>query len=167
MFPLVEGNKWNYSYRAGFKEGVEPIEVGRTISVAGVKGFELDGPMGISHVAWKDRELVTTALPNLGLMPPLPLLVGGQKEAQRKWEGWLIKAGEKVPAKATLVQESETKTIGSRKYETVKCTVTVITPNRDKPIELLTWYAEGIGPVRQEQRIGGELLIALEYLSGP
>lgn len=165
FMPLDEGNRWSYSVRAGFLTKVEDIEVRRRLSVADGSGWELGGTMGVSRLAWKDGILVAEDLPSTRFSPALPLLVGGQVEAKRQWSGIMRTLAGAKEAEAQLEQESEKITIGGRTYTTRRAKVTIV--GLGAPIELTTWFAEGMGIVRQEQRIGDQLVRSMEYLAGP
>lgn len=167
-FPLDDGHEWSYSVRGSLAEFVEPVKVLRRLPVAGVDGFELGGPLGTCRVAWKGNTLYATALAGLSVAegsPPLPLLVGDGADRRLDWKGKLLVAGKGVQASASLEQKPVNLSLPGRQYATLHTKLTVRTP--EATVEVLTWYAEGIGPLRQEQRTNGAWDVGLEYLGGP
>jgi hypothetical protein len=178
-FPLEPGQTWTYNIRADLATYVEEVKVTRRVAVAGVQGFELGGPLGYSRVAWKGGVLLADSLPNTGVSPPLPLLVpgdpntlseeakkdGAKPQPVRRWQGFVESRGKKIPAKATLYQEEATLTIEPRKHQTIKTTIRMFVAG--KTLELVTWYADGMGPLRQEQHTDGLQDISMEYIASP
>jgi hypothetical protein len=159
-FPLAVGKTWTYSVRTGLVTHVEPVKVTRSLSVAGVSGYELSGPMGVSRVGWKDQELVADALANASFNPALPLLISGEERARRSWSGTMTVAGSGAASSAILVQEPETRQVGGKSVRAIKAVLTL--KARGRTVEVITWYVAGTGPVMQEQRTDGRLDISLE-----
>lgn len=168
LYPLKVGNEWSYNVRGGLAQFVEPLKVTKEISTAGVRGFEVAGPMGASRLAWKDGTLVASAMPNMRVAEGssgIPLVVEGVRKVQRSWEGQVEFLGRTQAATAILVQEPEALSLGGKRYDTIKTNLQLKMPQRT--VELITWFARGIGPVRQEQRTNGAWDVGLEYLGGP
>ncbi|HRJ97339.1 MAG TPA: hypothetical protein PLL78_11705 [Fimbriimonadaceae bacterium] len=165
FFPLEVGNRWTYSVRAGFLSRVEDVRVERALSVADARGFELTGPMGVSRFVWKEGTLLAEDLPGTRFSPAVPLLVGGSVKASRNWRGIVRTMAGEREARGTLVQASDSLTIAGRGYDTRRTTLTV--EGLGPRLELQSWFAEGIGLLRQEQRIGDQLVRSVEYLAGP
>ncbi|MBX7133099.1 MAG: hypothetical protein K1X67_10525 [Fimbriimonadaceae bacterium] len=163
--PLAVGSKWTYSVRAGFLSRVEDLKVLRTISVADVEGYELTGPMGNSRVAWKGGNFLVEDLPGTRLSPALPILIGESDKASRRWSGIAKTLSGAKEATADIVQAKDTVTIGGQTYETRRSEV--VLRGLGSPITLTTWFHEGIGMLRQEQRVGDQLVRSMEYLAGP
>ena len=164
-FPLRVGQKWTYSVLTGLYTRVEDVSVAREVSVAGVEGYELAGPLGISRIAWKDGVLVADALANSQFEPELPLLVAGEESARRSWTGTLSAMGSKVAAKAEMVQSTENRQIGGKSVRARKVVITL--RGEKNTVELITWYVADVGPLMQEQRTNGRLDVSLEALSAP
>lgn len=165
FFPLEVGNRWTYSVRAGFLSRVEDVRVERALSVADARGFELAGPMGPSRFVWKQDTLLAEDLPGTRFSPAVPLLVGGSVTASRKWQGIVRTMAGEREARGSLVQASDSLTIAGRSYDTRRTTLTV--EGLGPRLELQSWFAEGIGLLRQEQRVGDQLVRSVEYLAGP
>ncbi len=165
LFPLKVGNAWNYTIRGGFVTRVDSIKVDNEISVAGTKGWRLVGQMGMSRVAWKNGVLYAEEVPGCRFYPAAPILNAAPDAAPMVWKGRLWVMGRAFDANATVGSSKDKFEIAGRKYDAVVSTVSLSTGQSQ--IELKTWYVDGIGPVRQEQRIDGTLFPAATYLSGP
>lgn len=168
LFPLREGSEWSYSVRTGLAEYVEPVRVLGRVPAAGVTGYEIGGPLGRSRLGWKGGTLYASSLVNLSVAPPsppIPLLVGDGRKAEVKWQGKLYVAGKPYDATAVLTQGPSKLTLPGKTYETTLAVLTIKVGGRS--IEIQTWYAPRIGPVRQEQRTDGTWDVGLEYLGGP
>ncbi|MBI1756894.1 MAG: hypothetical protein HY248_03090 [Fimbriimonas ginsengisoli] len=162
--PLELGHTATYQVRTGFVSYVEPIRVAHVLSVAGVRGAELNGPMGPTRLAWKGGELVAASMANAHVDPPIPLLTPDDLALTRQWKGTLTFAGVRENATAVLAQRRAGLVLGGRNYRTVRATLTLDTPARQ--VQLVSDYAQGIGLVRQEQRTNGRFDLALELLAG-
>lgn len=165
LFPLEVGNTWSYSVRGGFVTRVVDLKVLSIESVAGVRGFKLDGPMGSSRIAWNQGILVAEELAGSRFSPPVQLLDSNQPAQHLLWNGLVSAMGRTSNAIAVVTQSNESFEIAGRKYPAVVSTVELQTAGRS--MELKTWYVDGIGPVRQEQRNNGTLYPSAIYLSGP
>jgi hypothetical protein len=165
LYPLRVGADWTYRVTTGFAESVQTIKVTRRVPVAYTSGFELDGPMGISRLAWRGGTLYAEVLPNTRIYKPMPMLVAGDPKATERWTGMVEVMGSAQKAQEFLHQEPDSIELGSKKYEAIKATLNLKLP--DKEVELETWYAPGIGPIRQEQRTNGKLDMKVELLGGP
>lgn len=148
---------------------VQTIKVIRSLPVAGTNGFELQGTMGSSRVAWKEGILYAESLPNLKANPPIPILSSKAKEASSEWKGRVYAAGKTYEATATIEQNPEELQQKSRKLKTIKTVVSLILPESE--IIITTWYAHNVGPISQDQvtKYGSEerFNTGLEYVSGP
>jgi hypothetical protein len=168
-FPLREGVTWSYRVRAGFVVRVEEVRVLRPIAVAGARGWELASPMGGSRLAWSGGWLVAESLPGARFSPALPLLAPARPSATWNWpeagDGYATFGGTTIEARAVGRQRPETLEVGGREYETLRSTVELSAGG--ERIELDTWFAPGIGPLRQEQRTNGLLVGTLERVAGP
>jgi hypothetical protein len=162
LFPLEVGRSWTFSVRTGYVTYVEPVAVEREIAVAGARGYELVGPLGTMRLAWRGRVLLGERFANLIAAPPLPLLVDSVGAETRSWRGSLHTLDGTKRAEATLRQEPQKVRVANRDFDGVMASLSIRMEGR--AIELMTWYAPGVGPVRQEQRTDGRLDVAMELL---
>ncbi len=162
-YPLQIGRSNSYNVRTGFNTYVETLTPQRVVSVAGARGFEIDSALGASNLGWKGQTLVAERLANAKLSPAVPLLAPAQLDKKLTWSGTLAFPGGKEDATGTLSQSKATVSIGGRKFDTIKATLVLDTAKRQ--IELETYYAQGIGPVKQEQRTNGHFDLAMELLA--
>ena len=163
--PLKAGNAWSYLARTSLSERVINMRAGRDIAVDGVRGREVSGELGATTYAWKGSQLVMQNLPTGRAEPALPLIDLVSKDQMVKWKGKVTSLGRMLPAEATLSQTNEKTKIGTRTWDTLRSTVALKIGG--KQVELVTWFVQGIGIVRQEQRSEGEFVLSLEHLSGP
>ncbi len=165
LMPLKVGSEWKYSVSGTFAKFVEPMRINREIGVAGTQGVELVGPMGYSSVAWKKGVLYADRLAGTSYSPPLPLLAADGR--QMDWDGtvaWPTDGTQKATAR--LTHETQKLKLDANEYSTTRSRLQIIIDGT-KSVELTTWFAPGIGIVRQEQRTGSNLDIRIDYLSGP
>lgn len=155
-FPLAVGKSWSYMVGVWAKRA-EEVRVLRRVSVGGVDGFELGGPMGESRIAWKGDTLIAEQLPNATFNPPIPLLVSGVSKARREWSGMIGSMGKGRRATAVLIQEPEDK-----KSRVLMNTLTIMAEG--SKIEFVSWYRPGEGPIKQEQRNNEELVAKIEAI---
>ncbi len=163
--PLEKGATWNYSVRAGFVAAVHPVKAARRIAVGEAPGWELQSPMGNSRLAWSGRRLIADQLAGVRYSPPLPLFDPSSRKKDTKWGGFVFVGGKPVEATATISLRQDRFRVGGRDYNTELSEIKLKVGTRS--IENLTWFVEGIGIVKQEQRTGPILDRALDYLSGP
>jgi hypothetical protein len=163
LMPLEPGSATTYVARFGFDARVEPIRIGRRISVAGVEGYELTGPLGVSRLGWREDVLYADQAANAWFSPSLPMLA--EDEKPRSWHGRLTAMGRTQPASAKLEHRKAKVEIGSRKIQATLAVLTVKLPTG--VLELESWYAPGIGLVQQEQRTNGNRLIQLQMVTAP
>lgn len=168
-YPLEEGAKWTYRLRAGFVERVEEVAVVRRIAVGGVSGWEMGGPMGPSRLAWSRGRLIAESVPGTRFDPPVVLLDPSEPKTTWRWpetgEAFVTSGGRVRAASAAGTQRPEDLEVGGRTFKALRSTVTLRIGG--ETLELDTWFAQGIGPLRQEQRAGGVLVTAIERVSGP
>jgi hypothetical protein len=170
LFPLDVGRSTRYVVRTGMVEFVAPLQVKGKVAVAGTEGAELQGPLGTYRVAWKGGVLLAERLGGTRFRPAIPLLVAGAPNAKKSWSGAIGYAGEVVKATAELEQQPSTISLGTKKFDCTEVRVVAKLPSTE--IELVTHYAEGIGIIRQEQRVGSSdpgskvLYLGMEYLEG-
>ena len=164
-FPLALGDTWTYSVRTGLGiTSVEQVKVARRLSVAGTDGWELTGPLGTSRLAWKDGVLLAEGLTNLRFEPAIPILVAGEKTAERAWSGTVRHLGDELEAVGTLKQTTGTDTLGGKEIDVLRTELEIQLPDRKLRVE--SAYSERMGLVRQRQETDGRFDVALEYLGG-
>lgn len=164
-FPLEAGMQWTYSVRSGLSSRVEQLRVAMSVSVAGVQGWELSGPMGASRVAWRGNKLMLEEVPGTRFAPAVPILLGDPRTAKWDWSGLVTTFGRATEGSGVIEQSPEQLTVAGRSFKTIRSTFSLDLPG--KQIVIVTWFAEGVGVLRQEQRANGYLERALEYVSGP
>lgn len=159
--PLTVGNRWSYSVKADFDTTVDDIAVTGRVPVGKVEGYRMTGNLGTSEMAWDGSTLLAAELAGQRFSPPLPLLTA----STTMWKGHIETAGRRIPAKAKVVSTKVKERFANRDYDTRRTEITFssVGPN----IYLTTWFAEGIGILKQEQRTGAKRDRRIEYLSGP
>ena len=160
-FPLEMDRSWTYDVRSGLATFVVDVKVTKKVPVGSSYGYQLEGPLGMTRLAWSGNRLISDNLPNTRIGPPITLLAPGETKPIL-WQGFIETMGKSNSAKATLTQKVEKLQHGSRKYDTIKATLEIKTD--DRKIELITWYAPDMGPLRQEQRTNDVLDVAMKYL---
>ncbi len=166
-FPLALGSHWTYTVKEDkFATRVQELKVTRRVPVAAELGYEVEGPMGQIRLGWRDGILYANELPNTRVFRPIPLLDTRNPTASHQWSGQVESMGIALPATAKLTQKSEPVDIGAKRVDTLRADLAVYLPN-NKVIELDSWYAKGIGLVKQDQRTNGNLDIHLEWLGEP
>lgn len=163
-FPLETGRKWSYSVRGGLSSRVESIRVVGPIAVDGRPGWRLAGSLGVAAMAWTPDALVAEQVPGTRFSPALPILYRSPERAAT-WRGMITWMNGVAEAGADIAQEPVTIDIGGRKMKVTQVRHRFTMPNGLS--ELVSWYAPGIGLVRQQQRDGDRLVRSLEWLSGP
>lgn len=167
-FPLEKNRSWTYSVNTGFSDYVVDVRVTGQVPVGNAMGYRMEGPLGVSRVAWNGDRLVTDCMPNTRIAPPLTILAPkaaveiaaskdqdkAKEEAKRNskaiyWQGFIETMGDTQPAKAKLTQEFAKLKIGTQTYDTILAILTI--RSNGKVIELKTWYSPEIGPIQQAQ----------------
>ena len=167
-FPMKVGQHWTYQVRTAFDVNVQPIKVLRPLPVASAPGYELTGPLGVSRIAWRNGTLYADSTVNAQFIPPLPLLVPAverTKDDDKKvltWHGRVIVLGKERPGSATLYERNATIEFGTRKVPTILSTLDIRIPGGK--IGLQSWYQQGVGLIRQEQRTNGTRVVQLQML---
>ena len=162
--PSDTGTVWTYKIRTGFgAQHVADVSITKRISVTGTEGFEVAGPLGASRLAWKNGALWAQTFANAQVQPAIPLLRLDRQSAQ--WKGALETTSGKERAAGRLSHGSEQHKLGGRDFEAVRTELVLTRPRSSTT--LTTWFIEGIGIVKQEQRTNGELDLRLEWVSGP
>ncbi len=151
LMPLEVGKSWTYHVIAGLNTPVESVKVVRPVAVDGVEGYELNGPLGVSRLAWKQNSLIAGSTANLIFHPALPLLAANGKKTA--WAGEVTWLGRAIKATADISQEPNSLQLSPRTLETIKSTVVLHLPSRSLFLE--TWFAPTQGIVKQIQRGAG------------
>ncbi len=151
LFPMQVGNEWTYNVKTTLAEFVTKISISRRVPVAGVEGYELTSPMGVSRLAWKGDVLYASALSGTRFNPPLPILnAAEEKHSFRVQNLRMYSAGVTYDVDATVEQEAQAHTRDGQKY---RATITVTTLRlKDREIQIKSIYKPGIGLVEQVQR---------------
>lgn len=163
--PLASGNSWSYSVRWGLQQRVDEVAVVGRISVAGRSGWLLEGPLGVSRLAWIDGTLLAEELGGIRYAPAIPLASIPLADRQVAWQGLASVDGQLVDASAKLLQRKAKVQFGGRTYPGLANTLSLQAGGH--LIEMESHFVPGVGIVRQDQRIDGRLERALELLSGP
>jgi len=169
LWPLEVGRSWTYSVDTGLTTFVATTKVERRVPVGGAMGYELRGTMGVSRLAWDGGRLVASMLPHTRFNPPVLLAVAGARGDAKNpfragWKGNVEWFGKARPATATLEQVPDRVRIGSTEVPATLSTVRLTTEDRN--VELQSWFVDGLGLVRQDQRTDGILNVRMEYLRG-
>ena len=159
--PLEPGTTWSYTVRTPLVTHVSDLTVASEVS-----GYrEIRGSMGRSLIEWRDGALWARELSGTRFEPPIPLLRPGVPSWRASWRGRVEGPFPYTSATASLRQSEEELSQPTRKLPTIKCVLSLeIGPHL---VELETWFARGVGIVRQEQRVDGRFALAMEHLRGP
>ena len=168
LMPLKEGRAWTYKFRLKGIDSVGTLKVVRSLSISNTVGYELSSPEGLSRLVWKGKELLMANGTQGRLTPPMPILSLTMDEI--KWHGQLETIGKVAPASATIRRlKSEDGKRDTRKLEyrgrKIECAVSVVEieiPKRSVILE--TWFAPGIGIVKQVQRTNEQQDVMIELL---
>lgn len=163
--PLEIGNKWIYTVRSGLQVRIDTLKVIRETFIDGYRGWDIQGPGGITSLYWINKILKVKYMPNLKVSPSLPLLDVSKKDAYFKWKGFIIFEGKTMAATANIKQYQDKYQEGGKKFNCLKSHLEIYTDN--KTIELISWFHTGTGIICQQQRTNNYLDISLEYLTGP
>jgi hypothetical protein len=164
--PLRAGAKWTYGVRSGFLDKVVDVQVTGRAPVESANGWSLSSPMGASRLAWVDGSLLADTLAGTRYSPPLPLLKADRPSAHWKWAGLISSADEEKMGRATVQSKPTTYRMGAKTYEVVRVEHR-FSAEAGADVVLVSYYAEDLGLLRQEQRRLGVLERALDYVSGP
>jgi hypothetical protein len=162
--PMRTGAKWSYAVSTPRRDATPDVRIRRPIAVGDASGFELDGPQGLSRLAWSHGRLIASQLGNTTFDPPIPLLDPAQP-AELTWHGRTSGAFPTAEASATLRHETSATLLAGVRQPAIKTTLEFkLSGHR---VDLLTWWVRGIGIAEQTQRTDGVQDVALSWLSGP
>ena len=162
-FPLADGNVWNYVVSLDGDVAYQELRVVGRTAVGPHNGWLLESDMGDSRLAWDGETLLASEMAGVRYSPPIPIYA---RDGAR-WSGVVRSAGARREATATVETSNEELTLQGRPHQTVRCVVTL--DSGDRQVELTTWFFEGLGILRQEQRSGPlrERNRLIEFVSGP
>jgi hypothetical protein len=159
LMPLDVGHSWTYMVTApqSFKTFVVPMKVTRELSVANVRGAEINSTLGVSRLAWIGDGLMAEKLAGTQFIPPLPIVFKAEETHERPWKGRVVFVDRSSPATGTQSQKGDDLDFGGSKIHCIRSTVRLKTAAHS--IELITWFSAGLGIVQQEQRTDEKLLV--------
>lgn len=161
--PLDVGHSWRYLAKAGFDTYDTNLEVSKAVPVAGTQGVELTSDLGACRLAWVGDALVADRLVNAQFSPSLPIVYSTDETFDRPWKGFITFVERTMKATATQSQSVDNDlTFEGRKLKSIRSVVKLQAEGHT--LELITWFSDGVGIVRQEQRTDGELVMKLELL---
>jgi hypothetical protein len=162
--PLEKGREWKYLISTPSGSSVASMTVVEKIRVGLTMGWKISGDKGENRLAWSGAELVASELSAAQFDPPITLLKANSESETWHWEGVCRSRGFEAKATADCDQKADKiKIAGSDRV----CLLSVLRLRfRDSIIELRTWFQSGVGVVRQEQRMDGKLMVALEWIGG-
>ena len=164
LMPSDIGTTWTYKVRTGFgAQHVVDATITKRLSVTGTEGFEIAGPLGATRMAWKDNTLWAQNFGNAQALPALPLLRVDRQPSE--WNGTLETSSGREKASARLTHDNEKLESAGRPIPTIRTQLVIKRPR--STTTLTTWFSEGIGIVRQEQRTEGKFELRLDRVSGP
>ncbi len=171
--PMKVGKSWTYRVRAGLNHRIETVKIVRELTVAAAPGYELAGPSGSSRLAWKGRTLVAECTANGTYAPPLPLLVADADLSHdvplqvATWHGLMTVRGQPRDASGYLSEKMDVVDFGTRRVSALLATLTMDVDGAKGPVELKSWYQEGVGLIQQEQRTNKVRVVQLQLISRP
>jgi hypothetical protein len=151
-FPIEVGSVVTYRLR-GFSRQTTLLRMQRVISVDGARGIEIQGPNGVSRVAWAKGELKAQELANARFEPDITLLAPARLSDTLVWNGKVGCLGSAQQATAYLVQKAATEDYQGRHLQVINATLT-LTFQDARVVELDSTYAKGLGLIHQKQRTG-------------
>ena len=141
------------------------MRVSRRVAVDDVAGYELTGPLGTARLAWHGPRLVAETLCGTTYDPPIPLLDARLPQTPVVWSGTVMAPSTASDAKATLIHVATDTMFASRKTEAVE-TVLKLQAGRQL-IELDSWFVDGVGLVKQEERTNDVETVRMSMTGGP
>jgi hypothetical protein len=161
MMPLAVGRTWSYRVDSGLQTEIKPVRVTRPVAIMDVEGYELNGVLGVSLLAWRHGVLIQQSGANIRYEPPLPILYANRSHGD--WKGSVSWFGRSEPASAEISQRPASINLGARQVSTTQSEVDLKLST--KTIRLITWFESGVGIVKQEQRTNDQLDYGLEMVA--
>lgn len=165
MMPLSKGAVWEYQATSGLLTRVTKIQVDSPVAVGSASGYLLTSRQGNSRLAWSGSQLIASQLAGAQFRPPIPLYADLAEGAKLAWKGQIRTAEGTRPAQGELVSAKTKEKLGTQEVAATLTTLTYQEAGRQHEIQ--TWFASGVGIIRQEHRSNGQLMTRLIYLSGP
>lgn len=163
LFPLAEGNSWNYVVSLDGDIAYQELSVVGRTAVGPHNGWLLESDMGDSRLAWDGERLLASEMAGVRYSPPIPIYAPDGE----RWSGVVLTAGSDKRATATIATSNAELNVAGRPHQTVMCVLTL--DSGDGQVQLTTWFFEGLGILRQEQRSGPALTRnrKIDFVSGP
>lgn len=162
--PLREGQSWRYYAHEATGSRIRNIKVGESCLVGNSHGFKLSGDGGTSKLAWISGELWVSEFAAMRFDPPIVLLKPSSPTSTWNYEGVgtsrVFQQRISVQAKQ---QPVKLEVMGQTRNTLL---VTLSLQFQNKTIELETWFQKGLGILKQEQRVDGIRVFALEWIGG-
>ncbi len=163
--PIQKDSKWSYQAEPGLQNEVLDLEVIGRVPVGDSNGWRLNSGWGETHLAWQDNSLISSLLGGTRYDPPLPILSNLAATQRKEWKGDIILAGKRIQANGYITTSITDTRVGSLELPSIQSTLK-LNLGKDEQ-EILTWFVQDYGIVRQEQRKNGLLVNRISYLSGP
>jgi hypothetical protein len=119
--------------------------------------------MGTSVLSWSGSKLLAKDLPGTRFLPPVPIL--NTNLESDTWGGTIRSVLGDQMGTASLTHKEEDFKLSGSKSKSIKSMLKLEFGGKSR--ELTTWFISGVGVVRQEERVQGELIRTIEYVSGP
>jgi len=163
--PLAVGHVWTYEVHGRRLGQVVEMRVSRRIAVDDVSGYELTGPLGTARLAWNGPRLMAETLCGTTYDPPIPLLDARLPQKPLVWSGVVMAPAAVSEAGATLTHLATDIMFASRKDAAVE-TILKLQAGRRR-IELDSWFVDGVGLVKQEERTDDVETVRMSMTGGP
>lgn len=162
--PLEQGREWKYLVSTSSGSSVASLAVIEKARVGLTTGWRISGEKGDLRLAWNRQRLVASELSAAQFDPPITLIKTDAKAGSWKWHGTIRSRGFEAASTAECLQQPDRIKIAGNERA---CLLTIIRLQfRGNNIELRSWFQDGIGIVRQEQRVDDKLIVALEWIGG-
>jgi len=155
-FPLTLGQETEYAVRIGVIQRADKVKVTGTDEINGKPGFRLEGPSGVTRLAWNGNTLLCAELSGVHFSPALPLFVA----RETSWKGTIEYAGKTGAGRATIVPKEATYKVGGQ--EVPAQWMNAAFQGELGEFEFNTLFAKGIGIVRQEEKREGVVVRSCE-----
>lgn len=163
--PLSVGKSWTYEVRGRQLTQVGTMEVSRKLSVAGVEGYELNGPTGLSRLAWSHGRLLASEMAGTYYRPAIVILDPSCPPGAIGWVGDIVGPAGTISASALLFNKAVQWPWGGRSVAAIETTLQIDADRRH--VAVVSHYVDGVGLVGQDQRTNGLQDVALEMTAGP
>src|SRR5581483_1305593 len=161
--PLAPNREWRYYARSPEGDKVMSVKVVGPIRVGNVDGWLLTGPGGSSRLAWSNGVLIASELNSVRFDPPITLLDPSEKTTGWNYSGTAMGRIGSSQIEAVCKQRPDTITVGGVSKSTLHVTIQFRLGSANLSLE--TWYASGVGILRQEQLTNGNQVAALDWIS--